>query len=189
MKIVKLIFTLLIITSGSLIAQENTVKDQFQELYKNSNNYQIYKVVKKDGFLKLQRNTLDSISTIKKLSSSKDEIIKKHTATIISLKANIIKLNESLSLSKSKEANISLLGLQLSKTNYNLILWGLISILLFSLLFFIYKFKNSNLITNEAKETLIEVEQNLEQYKKKALEKEQKLRRQLQDEINKQRGV
>ena len=189
MKIVKLISALLIITSSNLLAQENTVKDQFQELYKSSNNYQIYKVVKKEKFLKLQKNTLDSISTIKKLSAAKDVTISKHTATISSLENNIVKLNDNLSISKSKEDNISLFGLLLNKTTYNSILWGLISVLLISLLFFIYKFKNSSILTNNAKEALIDVEQEFEQYRKKSLEKEQKLRRQLQDEINKQRGV
>ena len=92
-------------------------------------------------------------------------------------------------MSQSKVDNISLFGLLLNKTTYNSILWSLIGVLLISLLFFIYKFKNSSVLTNEAKESLVDVEQEFEQYRKKTLEKEQKLRRQLQDEINKQRGV
>ena len=92
-------------------------------------------------------------------------------------------------MSQSKVDNISLFGLLLNKTTYNSILWGLIGVLLISLLFFIYKFKNSNVLTNEAKASLVDVEQEFEQFRKKTLEKEQKLRRQLQDEINKQRGV
>jgi hypothetical protein len=56
------------------------------------------------------------------------------------------------------------------------------------MLFFMYKFSNSNLLTKEAKHNLAEVEQELSQFRKKTLEKEQKLRRQLQDEINKQRN-
>ena len=189
MKIIKLITAILFFVASSLSAQENTVKDQFQKLYKNSNNYQVYKVVKKEDYLRLQKNTLDSISSIKKTSAAKDATINKQNTTIKSLENNITKLNEDLSVSQSKVDNISLFGLLLNKTTYNSILWSLIGVLLISLLFFIYKFKNSSVLTNEAKESLVDVEQEFEQYRKKTLEKEQKLRRQLQDEINKQRGV
>ena len=61
--------------------------------------------------------------------------------------------------------------------------------LYFSLLYFIFKYKNNIFLTNAAKKQLIEVEQELANQRKKALEREQKLRRQLQDEINKQRNV
>lgn len=189
MKIIKLVIVLLFIISSSLSAQENTVKDQFQKLYKQSNNYQVYKVVKKEAFLKLQKNTLDSISKIKKVSSEKDATISKHVNTITSLESNINKLNTDLSTAQSKVDNISLFGILLKKSTYNTILWSIIGLLLAFLLFFIYKFNRSNLITSEAKTSLTDVEQEFEQFRKKTLEKEQKLRRQLQDEINKQRGV
>ncbi|MFL0155057.1 hypothetical protein V2714_10940, partial [Tenacibaculum maritimum] len=67
--------------------------------------------------------------------------------------------------------------------------WGVITILFISLFFFIYKFKESSALTKEAKNNLAEIEQEFEEHRKKSLEKEQKIRRQLQDEINKQRGV
>ena len=44
---------------------------------------------------------------------------------------------------------------------------------------------SSNILTKQAKKKLEEVENSFESYKHKALEKEQKLGRQLQDERNK----
>ena len=79
--------------------------------------------------------------------------------------------------------------MSLKKGTYNSILWGIISLLLIALSFFIFKFSNSYVVTKEAKDSLTDVENEFEHYKKKSIEKEQKLRRQLQDEINKQRGV
>ena len=52
-----------------------------------------------------------------------------------------------------------------------------------------YKFYNSNTVTKEAQNNLTDVEQEFELHRKKSLEKEQKLRRKLQDEINKQRNA
>ncbi|MCB0431897.1 MAG: tRNA (guanine-N1)-methyltransferase, partial [Mangrovimonas sp.] len=66
-------------------------------------------------------------------------------------------------------------------------LWGIIGILLALLGFFIYKFKNSNTITKESKKALADIELEFEEHRKVALEREQKVRRQLQDELNKQK--
>ncbi|MBD3661274.1 MAG: tRNA (guanine-N1)-methyltransferase, partial [Arenibacter algicola] len=57
--------------------------------------------------------------------------------------------------------------------------------LLMFLIFFIYKIRNSNNSTQEAKSTLAEEETEYEDHRRRALEREQKISRQLQDEINK----
>ncbi|MDX1316484.1 MAG: tRNA (guanine-N1)-methyltransferase, partial [Xanthomarina gelatinilytica] len=51
------------------------------------------------------------------------------------------------------------------------------------------KYKNSHVITKEAKKALEEIEVEFEEHRKTALEREQKVRRQLQDELNKQKGI
>jgi len=80
---------------------------------------------------------------------------------------------------------MSFLGMQVSKSTYNSILWTVIAGLLGTLLFFIYKFKKSNTLTQEARSNLSELEVEYEDHRRRALEREQKISRQLQDEINK----
>jgi hypothetical protein len=53
---------------------------------------------------------------------------------------------------------------------------------------FIYKFKNNNVITNKAKISLDNLENEFNFFRKKSLERQQKLRRELQDEILKNRN-
>lgn len=189
--ILSALFTLNIFAQQPNQVQEfpKTIEGQFQKLYKQSNNYQVYKVMRKDNFLKLQKNVLDSISAIKKEASNKQQTINSQQQTISSLESTISKTNKELSVSMTKEDNISLFGLQLNKITYNTILWGIIAGLLAGLLFFIFRYNNSNSLTNQARKSLSDVEEELEKHRKKSIEKEQKLRRQLQDEINKQRGV
>ena len=55
-------------------------------------------------------------------------------------------------------------------------------------LFFIYKFRNSNAVTRAAKKSLEETELEFEEHRRTALEREQKVRRQLQDELNKNKS-
>ncbi|MGB1042277.1 MAG: hypothetical protein ACPGU6_02700 [Tenacibaculum sp.] len=198
MKTLKLLFLLFFIqnigaqtrlSKTEVEALPNTVKNQFIKLYRTSNNYQIYKVIKKNEFLELQKNILDSVKVIKKDVATKQIKINEQLKAITALQTKIDTLNNDLTTSINKEDNISFIGMSLSKGSYNTIVWSIIGALLVSLAFFIYKFNSSHSITRETKDLLSETELELEQYKKKAIEKEQKLRRQLQDEINKQRGV
>ena len=81
--------------------------------------------------------------------------------------------------------SMSFLGILVSKGTYNTILWTVIAGLLGLLLFFIYKFRRSNILTQDAKTALTEVEEEYEDHRRRALEREQRISRQLQDEINK----
>ena len=76
----------------------------------------------------------------------------------------------------------------MSKAGYNVLMWSIIAGLLILLLFFIFKFKNSNAITRQAKFALAETEEEFEEHRKRALEREQKVMRRLQDELNKQKA-
>lgn len=183
------IFTQSIIAQENLPEQPNTVENQFNELYKKSNNYQIYKVIKKNEYLRLQKSILDSIKVIKTDAASKQVKINEQQKSITDLQTKIDTLNSDLATSIGKEDAISFIGIPLNKATYNTIVWGIIFALLAGLAFFIYRFNNSNVITKETKSLLTDTEEEFEQYKRKSIEKEQKLRRQLQDEINKQRGV
>jgi hypothetical protein len=80
---------------------------------------------------------------------------------------------------------MSFLGIQVSKATYNVILWTMIAALLGLLLLFIYRFRRSNILTQIAKSNLAELETEYEDHRRRALEREQRISRQLQDEINK----
>lgn len=80
---------------------------------------------------------------------------------------------------------MSFFGMRMSKASFQTLFWCIIAILLIGLLFFIFKFKNSNAITREVNNKFSELESEFEEYRRKAIEKEQKMGRQLLDERNK----
>jgi hypothetical protein len=176
------------ITAQESVTEENTLENQFDRIYRISTSYQTYKVISKEGYQKLKNNVLDSLNLVENMLSEKVSLLKTKESDIQRLNEKINNTQINLDASIKKENSISLFGLALNKTTYNSILWFLIIVLLMGMLFFMYKFSNSNLLTKEAKHNLAEVDQELSQFRKKTLEKEQKLRRQLQDEINKQRN-
>ncbi|APZ46513.1 hypothetical protein BW723_09480 [Polaribacter reichenbachii] len=175
-------------TEPQTTLEDTSLKGQFDKIYRISTTYQVYKVIDKDKFLKLKKNVLDSLQDAKNLILEKENLLQTERENIKKTKADLAETKADLESSNLKENSISLFGIQLSKITYNLVLWSIIVISLLALFYFIYKFSRSNVLTKQAQSNLVDVEQEFEVHRKKSIEREQKLRRQLQDEINKHRN-
>ena len=175
-------------TQETTFEDTNSIENQFEELYKKSSTYQVYKVISKDKYQRLKLNILDSLKDLKETIAHKESLLLKEKSNIEETKKLLTQTEIDLNISLKKESSIDILGIKLSKVVYNLLLWGIIVLLLLGLSYFVFKFFRSNVLTKEAKNNLVDVEQEFEQHRKKTLVREQKLRRKLQDEINKQRN-
>lgn len=166
---------------------KGTIEEQFEYLYKKSGSYQEYKVVKKTNFYKIKANVLDSLQSLSKRLNESNSTIQSQKKEVNTLKENLKTTNDNLiNITKEKD-EISLLGFSMSKAGYNKLMWSLIFGLLLLLLFFIYKYRNSLIITKQAQFDLNETGEEFESFKRISIEREQKVRRELQDEINKQK--
>ncbi|EDP96193.1 tRNA (guanine-N1)-methyltransferase [Kordia algicida OT-1] len=174
--------------NANLRLKEGPIDEQFEFILKNSNKYKSYKVVKRDWIEKLQKNVADSINAVKKDFSTEVAKVATQQAEIEKLKADLASVNQKIEDLNTEKDSISLLGMQLSKGSYQSLMWGIIAILTILWLFFAYRFKSSNAITKEAKAKLAETELEFEEHRKRALEREQQVRRKLQDEINKNKN-
>lgn len=190
-KVFILIVALFSITT-TLFSQTNkkfidtgSVKNQFDYLINKSNRYQDFKVVKINWLKKLKYNVNDSLSISKKELLKSFATINSQEETINSLKNSLINLENNIGTLTAEKQSISLFGIQLGKSFFKTLLFSIIGILTILLIFFIIKFKQSNSITLQAKLDLKEVEEEFDTHRKKALEREQKVMRKLQDELNK----
>jgi hypothetical protein len=192
-------FTVFLFISSAVLGQESgtdtpkpslnngTIESQFDYLYRKSSSYQEYKVVKKTFYQKIKGNVLDSMQALKKDLVDTKKLVEVQGNEIKSLKSDLLTTNDNLiSVTKEKD-DINFLGMPMTKASYNSLLWTIIFSLVALLLFFIFKFKSSNTITVQSKNLLNDTEKEFEAYKAKALEREQKVRRELQDELNKQK--
>jgi len=198
-----LAFTLIVVLStNSIYAQTNetqtindgSINDQFEYILRKSGNFkgtngQAYEAVSRRMFLALQAHTIDSLKTIQEKLDNTRSTVETQQTEINTLKANLGTTQSTLDATNLEKNNMSLLGLQMSKASYNILMWSIIAGLLTLLLIFIFRFKNSNAVTKAAKKALTETEEEFEEHRRSALEREQKVRRQLQDELNKQKGV
>ncbi len=179
--------------TDNLSLDSGTISSQFEFLVKRSNNWrdergQSYEVIKKNWIEKIKSHTLDSLKAVHKNLAETKQVVTNQTKEIKQLKSSLSNTETDLLNTNKEKDSMSVLGIQVSKTGYNGLMWSIIGGLLAFLLFFVYKFKNSNTITKEARLKLAETEEEFEEHRKTALEREQKVRRQLQDEINKSRS-
>ncbi len=175
--------------TDKLSLNSGTIDSQFEYVIRKSNNYQEYKVVKKNWLYTLKSHTIDSLKAVHKQLADTKQIVNNQSNEINVLKTNLADTKGTLDATNLEKDSMSLFGIQMSKTGYNVLMWSIIGGLLAMLLFFIYRFNNSNAITRNAKKQLAETEEEFEEHRKRALEREQKVMRRLQDELNKQKAT
>ena len=166
-----------------------SLSKQFEQVYRRSSSYKDFKVIRKSTFQNLKKNTLDSIKIIDeklKIESQKNTRLEQEISSVAK-----IRLEQNLELSEAilEKNTISFVGLKLKKNTFKIIIWSIFFMLIIIICYLAYKLKDGVRITSQAKKELTRVEEEFNSYEKKSLVRDQKLRRQLQDEINKQRGI
>ena len=166
-----------------------SLSKQFEQVYRRSSSYKDFKVIRKTTFQDLKENTLNSIKSIDeklKIESLKNTILEQE---INNITKTHLELDLKLSNAIQEKNTISFVGLKLKKNTFKIIIWSIFFMLIILICYLAYKLKDGVKITSQAKKELTRVEEEFNSYKKKSLVRDQKLRRQLQDEINKQRGI
>lgn len=164
-----------------------TVDEQFDYLITKSNRYQQYKVVQLDWLQQLQRNVLDTIAQTDAIIKAKDAEIQTQNTEINNLNTSLNTANTKIEELSTQIESISLFGMQLKKPVFKSLMFTIIGILALLLAIFIFQFKRSNAVTTQTKADIKELEEEFDQHRKRALEREQKVMRRLQDELNKQK--
>lgn len=177
------------ITISFAQSTKNTIDDQFTKMIQESNSYQSYKVVPKNQLDILQRNVRDSITQLHSTIANNNKVFQDTKTTLDSLTTKLntteIELNQSL----ERENNLEVFGVGTHKSTFQTIVWSIIGILILTLAILFYRFKKSHTDTKDALKKLSETEHELEEVRRMSLEREQKIRRQLQDEINKNKQL
>lgn len=197
MKRIHLLAFALLLNSVFVFGQETKSKpnlttgnitEKFDFVITESNNYQEFKVVKRAWLHTLKQQVIDSIKIQKTEINSLNKTIVSQQDTTKSLNTKITELNNTISQINSDKENINFIGMDIKKESFKSIFWGITSGLALLLIFFIYKFNNSNSVTKQTKTQLADIEKEFEDHRRSALEREQKVMRKLQDELNKNKA-
>ena len=181
---------LFIFTSSFSQQKDNSsIKGKFNLIYNTSSSYKEFKVIRKSRFVNLRDQVSDSVKLLNNELNLKEEKINTLEQDLNNINKILLKNIAEKTAAIRLQNSILFFGMALDKSSYKIMVWMTFILLIVLLCYFIFKYKNSYLIILAAKEDLLEAENELVKFKKKSIESDQKLRRQLQDEINKQKGV
>ena len=184
---ITVLFSTLSFTGISQDGKGNTIDEQIKNLIDNSNSYQDYKVIKTSEIGKLRTNIKDSIAALKTTIVGSQTIISDQKNKIETSTNQIEVLQNDLEQTQKKVDSIEFLGYPSQKASYKTIMWSIVFVLLLLSLILFFVFKRGQRKAKDAREKLALTEIELESLRKRSLEREQIVRRELQDEINRNR--
>lgn len=164
-------------------AQE-TLSEQFYQLKKESNNYQEYEVIPRTELDAFWSVVEDSLQKQRNGITQRQATIQNQEARIDTLEQTLQTRNEELAENEYNSSRLSVLGVLVQKHSYVLFSFALYAGLLVFGLIFLFRFKRSNVVAVEKRKEFELAQEELESYKKKCRDREIKLRRELQTEIN-----
>lgn len=168
---------------GSLTS--GTIDSQFVYLYAISRTQDGIEHVRRPNLEQIRKNVADTIRTLTQaIAELKAKEGNRQTA-VEAITDSLVQIQAELQTAQREKDSFSFIGISLRKSTYSLIMWGIVLLLATTLATFIYRFNQSHVVTRDTKKAIADLQNEFDQHRKKALEKEQKLKRQLQDEINK----
>lgn len=183
--LILLVFSQSIVFAQQEISVADSVNSRLSHLINSSNSYQQYKVIKKTKINSLKEDIHGEVAKLEDNIHILHEKLDKQEAQIEEFEQKLTKNKTKLEEANTRKNQLSILGINTQKSVYNLFVLLLTITLMGALLYFIYKYNNSKKITSEASEKLQKNEEEFTLYKKKALETQQNLGRQLIDERKK----
>jgi len=168
-------------TSVQNSLNSGTITSQFDYLYRVSNGFQEYEVVKKANLEKLKTNVLDSVRVLKKEIAD----LKLKQFSVADSLANFSQILEQANQEKEaailEKDSFSFLGFAIEKNLYSTLMWLLVVALAGAMAFFSVQYFRSFGRVRKAQKDLEDVQAEFDQHRKNALERERKLKRELID--------
>lgn len=163
--------------------QEGTLNEQFTNLSNMSRSQSAdFKLIRRTNLEIVRTNVLDSISGYQKEIAALKENSLSSTGTISSLRDSVRVLDVALQAEQHKTNSISFLGMDFLKGSYHTMVWSIIIVFVLAFLVILASFRKVKVDASEYKKTTDELQEELQALRKKSLEKEQQLKRQLLDE-------
>lgn len=163
---------------------QGTIATQMKTLVDNAFPYDNFKVIR-PALPQLRNNVLDTIQHYINQQNQFTHILEAQQSSIDSLNRSLKEKEVQLEKAEIEKNSFSLLGMHMSKGIYSVFMWFLVLALGGGLIIYIYKFNRSNVITRESKKDLDSLKDEFDTHRKRAMEREQKLKRDLLDELNK----
>jgi hypothetical protein len=196
---IRLFFGFLFIsyTSFKLSAQETVVKpsidkgsidNRFDYVIREATPMEDSKLVKSWWLYRLKTSVSDTLKTLHTEILETKNILSLRNIEIDSLKSSLQSVKDQLNIVNNEKNSMRFFGTSMSKAGYNSLMWFIVISLTVLLFIFIALFKRSNVVTKQTKKDIQELKDEFEAFRKRALEREEKIVRKYHDELSKYKG-
>jgi preprotein translocase subunit SecF len=175
-------------TSMPEVLDTATLQQQLDYMKERMNIYNGYRAVRDDIFLKMNKNSLDSLNTAKREISQLESTLRTTKSEMVSLEQTLQETTEERDLAIKNKNSLSFLGIQMNKALYNSILWIIILSLVALLVILFLLFKRSFTVTRQTKKDFEETKEEFESYRQQSRERYEKLVVQHHQEVLKLKG-
>lgn len=170
---------------ASFAAQAQTLDEQYHQMKDGTETFKSYKVIKETMLDAFWNSVLDTLSDVRQNVSEAKRLIDAQEKELAELKSIITEKDQQLQEKEYAGSHITVLGIDWSKDSYIIFNFVLIGILLIAMGVLMFKFKDNNKIAKKKSHDYNRLETEFEEYKRNALEKQMRLRRDLQTAQNK----
>jgi hypothetical protein len=175
-------------TSTPEVLDTATLQQQLDYMEERMNIYNGYRAVRDDIFLKMNKNSLDSLSAAKRDISQLEASLTTTQSDMASLQKTLQQTSEDRDLAIKNKNSMSFIGIQMNKALYNSILWIIILALVALLIMLFLMFKRSFVVTRQTTKDLEEIKEEFESYRQQSRERYEKLVVQHHQEVLKLKG-
>ncbi len=177
-----ILFSLIVITGWS---NAQTLNDQFNTLKEDAGNYKQFKVIDEAALNNFWKTTMDSVRSLKNEKANLIGENSQKESNIRQLETTIDAKDDQIEALETQTSSISVFGAVMEKSTFIFISFFTIGALVVVLLLLLYQYKDNNKVAKEKVKAYDKLNNDFEEYKRNALEKQMKLRRDLQTERNK----
>lgn len=164
---------------------EKNLEKQFQVFKENLRFYNNLYLVDNEHITEYHASITDSVNILKKTIGADNKEIATQKKEIETLNANLKKTQASLDESLLKEKSITAFWGNTEKGTFSGVMYTIVFLLIGACVVVVLLFLRSNNVTSETRKLFDDIQSEFDTHKKKALEREMKLNRELQTERNK----
>lgn len=141
-----------------------------------------FKIIRRANLETIRQNVRDSLSTYRKKIADLSNNASSSAGNIKGLQDSVQSLSSQLEQEQQKTDSISFLGINFAKGSYHTLVWVIIIVLAAAFAGTLFAFRKAKVDTVDSKNTVDELQEELQTLRKKSMEREQHLKRQLLDE-------
>ena len=170
------------------VLDEGTLQEQLDYIQERTRIYQDFRAIREDMFLKIKRNSLDSLAGTKSEILQLEIQLRVYGKRIDSLQSDLLATNFNLDEAIKNRDRMTFFGIPLHKTLYNSIMWIVIAGLVLLTLILFLTAKRNITTTIRTKKDLEETREEFETYRKESRVRQEQLVVKHHNELRKLKG-